>query len=132
MQLRKRHKQDFLLFLINPSKLLRNTRLTFHPGSIGTPRSIAWHPMNVNDMAPTNILLWLSSLSPPRAMSDSQSTLGSFNSMLQLMQMSNLAAIHAKRVTLMTKDMQFVRRVFGVHDAGIWFAKDSQSAHVGQ
>jgi hypothetical protein len=35
--------------------------------------------MNVNDMAPTNILLWLSSLSPPRAMSDSQSTLGSFN-----------------------------------------------------
>jgi histone H3/H4 len=54
------------------------------------------------------------------------------HAMLQLMQMSNLAAIHAKRVTLMTKDMQFVRRVFGVHDAGIWFAKDSQSAHVGQ
>jgi histone H3/H4 len=38
-------------------------------------------------------------------------------------EMSNrLAAIHAKRVTLMVRDMHFVRQVFGMHDPSIWFA----------
>jgi Core histone H2A/H2B/H3/H4 len=44
------------------------------------------------------------------------------HAVLEIMQMSNLAAIHVNRVTLMQKDMQFIRRVLGaVHDPNIWF-----------
>ena len=51
------------------------------------------------------------------------------HAVLELMQMSNLAAIHARRVTLMVRDMRFVRQVFGVHDPSVWFATDGHSNH---
>jgi histone H3/H4 len=51
------------------------------------------------------------------------------HALLQIMQMSNLSAIHAKRVTLMAQDIKFVRRVFGVHDPSVWFATDWHGAH---
>jgi histone H3/H4 len=46
------------------------------------------------------------------------------HTVLQMLQISNLAAIHVKRVTLMPQDMQFIRLVFGIHDADLWLAKD--------
>lgn len=38
------------------------------------------------------------------------------------LEMSNLAAIHARRVTVMPRDMQFIRRVMGMMDPSCWLA----------
>jgi histone H3/H4 len=51
------------------------------------------------------------------------------HAILQIMQMSNLAAIHANRVMLMKKDMDHIRRVFNVHDPSIWFSTDWHAQH---
>lgn len=43
------------------------------------------------------------------------------------LEMSNLAAIHAKRVTVMPRDMQFIRRVMGMMDPSCWLADSNRS-----
>lgn len=39
------------------------------------------------------------------------------------LEMSNHAAIHAKRITVMPRDMQFIRRVMGMMDPSCWLAE---------
>jgi len=40
--------------------------------------------------------------------------------LVQLFEDCNLAAIHAKRVTIMDRDMRFIKRVTGRLDPGTW------------
>jgi histone H3/H4 len=46
--------------------------------------------------------------------------------MVQTFEMSNHLAVHAKRVTLMPKDIDMLRTVMGMWDMSCWLAKNNE------
>jgi len=45
--------------------------------------------------------------------------------LVMVFEMTNHAAIHARRVTVMPKDVRFIRDIMGMWDAGCWLARPS-------